>query len=59
MGLPDWTEEERRQEIDRGFWTGSARGQDVATSVSWFRWEILVDSPPEDLDLIRLTRLGF
>jgi hypothetical protein len=43
----------------RGFLTGTAGGQDVATSDSWFRWQILQDLPPEDLDIIWLTRLGF
>jgi hypothetical protein len=43
-----------RREIGT-FWKGTVRGQDVATSVSWFRWQILVD----DLDLIWLRRLGF
>ena len=33
-------EEERKQERVRFFWTGIAWGQDVATSVSWFQWQI-------------------
>jgi hypothetical protein len=36
-----------------------SRGQDVANSVSGFQWQIRQDLPPEDLDIIRLTRLGF
>jgi hypothetical protein len=41
------------------FWTGLVRGQDVATSVSRLIWRIHQDSPPEDLDLLWLKRLGF
>jgi hypothetical protein len=33
---------------------GIAGGQDVATSVSQFIWQILVDSQAEDLGLIGL-----
>jgi hypothetical protein len=38
--------------------TGIARGQDVTTSVSWLM-ENSGNSSLEDLDLIRLTRIGF
>jgi hypothetical protein len=51
--------EERKQERDRDFWTGIAKGQDVTINVSWFQWLTFQDSPLEDLDLIWLTRLGF
>ena len=40
VGLLGWTEEERKQERNRGFWIGTARGQNIATSVSWFRRQI-------------------
>jgi hypothetical protein len=38
---------------------GISTGQDVATSISWIRRQILAYSPPEDLDLIWFTRLAF
>jgi hypothetical protein len=53
-----WRREENRQERDRDFWRRIVRGYDVAISVSPFKWQILQDSPLEDLDLIWLTRLG-
>jgi hypothetical protein len=34
-------------------------GDRVITSVARFQWCIHQNLPPEDLDLIRLTRLGF
>jgi hypothetical protein len=40
------------------FWMEITWGQDVAMSVSWFQWQIHQDLSPEDLDLIRLMRLG-
>jgi hypothetical protein len=66
--FPEWIKEPttgivgRTSRLDREdwtLWTGRARGQDVATSVFQVRWWILVDSPPKDLDLIWLTRVGF
>ena len=46
--------EERKQERDRGLWTGRARGQDVATSVSWVRWQVNQDLLPKMAYKIRI-----
>ena len=50
---------EETRERDRVLLDGDGGGQAVATSVSQFQWWIHQDLPLEDLDLIRLTRLGF
>jgi hypothetical protein len=51
--LGGWRKRGSRREIrDR-------RGQDITAKVSRFLWQICQGSPPEDLDLTWLTRLGF